>query len=67
MMATILDKIVASKRTELEESRNRFPIHELESQLAAAPPVRDFRAALEQTGERAGLGDALRLRGRRPG
>src|SRR5947207_3870263 len=51
MMATILDKIVAGKRTELEESRNRFPIHELESQLAAAPAVRDFRAALEQPGE----------------
>src|SRR5207249_2609061 len=50
-MATILDKIVAGKRTELEESRNRFPIHELESQLAAAPAVRDFRAALEQPGE----------------
>src|SRR6516225_442727 len=50
-MATILDKIVASKRQEIEESRNRLPIRELESQLPAAPAVRDFRAALEQPGE----------------
>jgi len=50
-MATILDKIVASKRREIEESQNRLPIRELESHLPAAPAVRDFCAALEQPGE----------------
>jgi indole-3-glycerol phosphate synthase len=50
-MATILGKIVASKRREIEAARNRVPIHELEAQLANAPPVRDFRAALQRSGE----------------
>jgi indole-3-glycerol phosphate synthase len=50
-MATILDKIVASKRLEIEAAQNRVPIHELEAQLANAPPVRDFRAALQRPGE----------------
>ncbi len=44
---TILDKIVASKRREIEERRARAPERELEKRLADAPPVRDFRAALE--------------------
>ena len=47
-MATILDKIVASKRREIEEARNRLPIRELETQLASAPALRDFRAALQR-------------------
>jgi len=44
---TILHKIVASKRRELAERRGQTPERVLESRLAAAPPVRDFRAALE--------------------
>jgi indole-3-glycerol phosphate synthase len=44
---TILDKIVASKRREIEERRARTPERDLEARLAGAPPVRDFRAALE--------------------
>jgi indole-3-glycerol phosphate synthase len=50
-MATILDKIVASKRREIEAAQNRLPIHELEAQLGNAPPARDFRAALQRPGE----------------
>jgi indole-3-glycerol phosphate synthase len=50
-MATILDKIVAGKRREIEEARTRVPVRELESQLTQAPAVRDFRAALEQPGQ----------------
>jgi indole-3-glycerol phosphate synthase len=42
----ILARIVASKRNEIGERRAHVPDNELESQLAAAPPVRDFRAAL---------------------
>jgi indole-3-glycerol phosphate synthase len=45
--ADILHKIVASKRRELAERRTQTPEAVLESRLAAAPPVRDFRAALE--------------------
>jgi indole-3-glycerol phosphate synthase len=47
-MTTILDQIVASKRREIEEARCRVSEAELEKRLPAAPPVRDFRAALEQ-------------------
>lgn len=49
-MTTILDDIVASKARELAESRQRLPEAELERRLAAAPPVRDFRAALDRPG-----------------
>jgi indole-3-glycerol phosphate synthase len=45
---TVLDRIVASKRREIEERRAHTPEGELESRVAEAPPVRDFRAALER-------------------
>jgi indole-3-glycerol phosphate synthase len=44
---SILDKIVATKRGEIEANRARVPEKELERRLADAPPVRDFQAALE--------------------
>jgi indole-3-glycerol phosphate synthase len=47
-MTTILDTIVASKRTEIERARGRAPDRELERRLAEAPPARNFRAALER-------------------
>jgi indole-3-glycerol phosphate synthase len=50
MMKSILDEIVASKRQEVATARRRFPLEELEAQAATAPPVRDFRAALEGPG-----------------
>src|SRR5579883_2377368 len=50
-MSTILDRIVAGKRQEIAEARQRLPERDLERRLAAAPPVRDFRAALDQPGE----------------
>jgi indole-3-glycerol phosphate synthase len=46
-MSTILDRIVASKRREIEEVQARRPLRDLEVLVATAPPVRDFRAALE--------------------
>ena len=46
-MSTILDKIVASTRREVEAARGRVPATELERRLAGAQPVRDFRGALE--------------------
>ena len=46
-MSSILDKIVASKRREVAEAKATVPAAELERRLAALPPVRDFRAALE--------------------
>lgn len=46
-MSTILDKIVQHKRREIEAARTAVPLGELERRLPQAPPVRDFRAALE--------------------
>jgi indole-3-glycerol phosphate synthase len=48
MSRTILDRIVESKRREIDADRTRVPPGELEAGLAGAPPVRDFRAALER-------------------
>ncbi len=47
-MPSILDKIVASKRREIEARRTALPEGELKRRLAAAPPPRDFRAALQR-------------------
>jgi indole-3-glycerol phosphate synthase len=51
-MDTILDRIVAYKRQEIVAARERVPDAELERAAARCPPVRDFRAALEQDGVR---------------
>jgi len=50
-MSNILDRIVASKRQELAQSQAAVPYRDLEHQLARAPQVRDFRAALESDGD----------------
>ncbi|AMV37832.1 indole-3-glycerol phosphate synthase TrpC [Planctomyces sp. SH-PL62] len=50
MAASILDEIVESKRREVARDRRRMPLEELEAQAAEAPPVRDFRAALDGRG-----------------
>jgi indole-3-glycerol phosphate synthase len=43
---SILDDIVATKRTEIERARAAVPVADLRAQLPAAPPVRDFFAPL---------------------
>jgi indole-3-glycerol phosphate synthase len=50
-MSTILDQIVASKLEEIEAARARVPDAVLERQAAGAPPVRDFRGALDRQGD----------------
>jgi indole-3-glycerol phosphate synthase len=50
MAETILDKIVATKRREVSARREQVPQAELERRLAAAPPVRDFFAAVSKPG-----------------
>jgi indole-3-glycerol phosphate synthase len=50
MSGTVLDRIVASKRREIADARDRTPAGDLERRLCDAPPVRDFRAALEVPG-----------------
>src|SRR5262245_48153343 len=50
-MTTILDRIVAGKREELAQAQERTPVRELDRRLSQAPPVRDFRLALERPGE----------------
>jgi indole-3-glycerol phosphate synthase len=47
---TILDRIVASKRREIDAAQSSVAASELERRLLAAPPVRDFRAALDVPG-----------------
>ncbi len=47
-MTTILDRIIAAKRLEIEQTRARISAAELERRAAVAPPLRDFRAALER-------------------
>ena len=49
-MMTILDEIVLSKHREVAAARQRLPLEELLSQATAAPPVRNFRAALADHG-----------------
>ncbi len=49
-MPTILDKIVATKRTEIERAKAARPETELRALAADAPPVRDFFAALAADG-----------------
>ena len=49
-MPTILDKIVATKRSEIEQAKLARPPAELRAQLADAPAVRDFFAPLAADG-----------------
>jgi hypothetical protein len=49
-MPTILDKIVTTKRDEIERARTVLPERELRAQLADSPPVRDFFAPLAAGG-----------------
>jgi indole-3-glycerol phosphate synthase len=46
-MSNIRERIVAAKRQEIAVCKTKVPERDLRSRLAAAPPVRDFRAALE--------------------
>ncbi len=41
-MSTVLEKILAAKRREVEAAKARLPLGELQAQLADAPPVRPF-------------------------
>jgi indole-3-glycerol phosphate synthase len=50
MLETVLDKIVATKRSEVAACRQRVPMAELQRRLADAPPVRDFFAAVAAPG-----------------
>lgn len=49
-MTTILDKIVATKRQEIERAKTDEPEASLRERLADAPPVRDFLTALAGPG-----------------
>ena len=46
-MTNVLDQIVADKRQEIEQAKTSTPVTELEAQIADAPQVRDFVAALK--------------------
>jgi indole-3-glycerol phosphate synthase len=49
-MPTILDKIVATKRGEIERAKSALPEPELRERLRDAPPVRDFFTPLAAEG-----------------
>ena len=49
-MPTILDKIVATKRAEIERAKSAVPENELRARLADAPPVRDYFTPLAARG-----------------
>jgi indole-3-glycerol phosphate synthase len=49
-MPTILDKIVATKRKEIEQAGIVLPESEVRARLADAPPVRDFFTPLAASG-----------------
>jgi len=65
MPATILQKIVAAKRQEIEAALVNKPPRELRAALADAPPPRDFFRALAtpsgQSGKTGGMPSAIRL------
>jgi indole-3-glycerol phosphate synthase len=48
-VSDILQTIVENKRKELQERRIQVPDHVLDCKLSEAPPVRDFKAALEKS------------------
>lgn len=50
-MGTILDRIVETKRREIEIARRTTPDRELERRVRDLPPTRDFTAAVGQPGE----------------
>ncbi len=50
MAKTILEKIVAAKRLEIERAKQRLPEHELREQLSAAPAPRAFFQSLARPG-----------------
>ena len=58
-MPTILDKILDRKRLEVSQRKGALPAADLRRQLADAPPVRDFFAAL--AAERPGSGGGIKL------
>jgi indole-3-glycerol phosphate synthase len=49
-MPTILDRIVATKRAEVEAAKRAVPEAELERRVRDLPPARDFAAALRRPG-----------------
>ncbi|MCC9607219.1 indole-3-glycerol phosphate synthase TrpC [Blastopirellula sp. JC732] len=49
-MSTVLDKIVATKREEIDVAKEQYPAELLEKMLEKAPPVRDFFGALAAEG-----------------
>lgn len=46
----ILDDICAHKREEVDRAKSALPLAQLEGQVDAAPPTRDFRGALRRPG-----------------
>jgi indole-3-glycerol phosphate synthase len=50
-VATILDRIVARKRQEIESARSQIGVQQLERLLDGCAPVHDFRAALDRPGQ----------------
>lgn len=57
---TILDTIVAQRRLDIREAKERVPFAELQRQLAEAPPLVDFPARLRQDAPMAVIAEVKR-------
>ena len=60
-MPSILEKIIAHKRTELAAAQAAMPLSALQERIAARPPARDFAAALDGTRQGASVGAGISL------
>lgn len=60
-MPSILEKIVAHKRTELAAAQTAVPLPALQERITARPPARDFATALDGARHGAGAGAGIRL------
>lgn len=51
-MANILDEIIAYKRIEVEQQKNRIPVEQLKAAVYGMPPCRNFYQAVTQSNPR---------------
>ncbi|MCG8400395.1 MAG: indole-3-glycerol phosphate synthase TrpC [Firmicutes bacterium] len=60
MKQDILTKIIAHKKTEVEQNQRRLPLAEIKERLTETPPAGDFAAALCRPGEVALIAEVKR-------
>ena len=66
MLHEVLEKILAHKRVEVERAKARRPLETVAREAAAAPPPRDFAAALRQAHAKQGVALIAEIKRRSP-